>query len=53
MKRRSKELSEKKDDAMRVRVSTQTKVLFQQAATKEGLTLSSWVITTCLKAVSS
>jgi uncharacterized protein (DUF1778 family) len=41
----------KKDAAMRIRISSEAKAALQKAAAKAGLSLSSWVVTTCLKAV--
>jgi uncharacterized protein (DUF1778 family) len=41
----------RKDEAIRVRVTDAQKTVFTQAATQAGVSLSSWIVSTCLQAV--
>jgi uncharacterized protein (DUF1778 family) len=41
----------RKDDQIRVRVTTEQKTVFVQEAERAGVSLSSWMVSTCLQAV--
>jgi uncharacterized protein (DUF1778 family) len=41
----------RKDDQIRVRVTIEQKSTFTHAADKAGVSLSSWIVSTCLQAV--
>jgi uncharacterized protein (DUF1778 family) len=48
-KRGAPQKSEKKDQMLRIRVTEEQKALFESAALYSGQTVSSWIVSLCLR----
>jgi predicted HicB family RNase H-like nuclease len=50
-RKRDQPSRERKDDQIRVRVTAEQKTAFVREADRAGVSLSSWMVSTCLQAV--